>query len=764
MSLALSATTVKSWFQYRCERKTRYAMMSSDDRETAAILRDVLKAPWAALGTEFERRIVSRLARFQRVLRPAPTDEYLTQAQSKAFLEGDRSETLAHQVVVDPCATLSMRLKLPRKVTIRRCYVDLLREERDSDSRWLVPIDIKATQHATPFHKAQVAFYGLMLESLLAEWQVDSRISPVAEIWCLPDGSSGEEGEYRVEAFKLEPYTRLVTDFFANHVPEFARRTVTRGRDDTFFHLYFKCEQCEYLRHCRQTIAPDLAPAKRDISAVPGMSHESKRAAQRLGIRKVGQLADAHGLRRVGAASWNLSRRADALVARAQALLDDAPRRMQEASSYLMPPRVDVGIYIVVDVDPVENTLAAIGYLRDGVYGERHVVETLAEGTRKRDECAALCKVMGSLLSDLEAIDRTNSALESDDPDQLHAHLFLFEPSEALSLQEAVGRNLEDPVVRGGLLNLVRIFPPDDVVPEPEFRGVHHLPATALRSVVEQLFALPVMVAYDLRQVTQCLAGTVSDYGTPYRPPPQFERPFSSRLGIDVCRMLRAGTIESTAVASDVEARLKAMRDLTRWLLSENAAAEARSGDHAFLRLRKRPFQFQETFDPLDVVDLDMLRAFELLENRAGLLDALVELARPWRQRCDRARCIPQMTLKRSGRNQFGYWMLFDVPPESRESDLNSGNLDLILTDDNPDIRLNPPLWPCFEVRIAREKPEYGQATLLVNVAAEVYEGSEFDRLLRESGDNSWYLDRTFKDFTTQRAADFIAFLGGQAE
>ena len=301
-------------------------------------------------------------------------------------------------------------------------------------------------------------------------------------------------------------------------------------------------------------------------------------------------------------------------------------------------------------------------------------------------------------------------------------------------------------------------------MPEPEFRGVHHLPATALRSVVEQLFALPVMVAYDLRQVTRCLARTVSDYGTPYRPPPQFERPFSSRLGIDVCRKLRAGTIESTAVASDVEARLKAMRDLTRWLLSENAAAEARPGDHAFLRLRKRPFQFQETFDPLDVVDLDMLRAFELLENRAGLLDALVELARPWRQRCDRARCIPQMTLKRSGRNQFGYWMLFDVPPESRESDLNSGNLDLILTDDNPDIRLSPPLWPRFEARIAPERTEYGPATLLVYVSAEIYEGTEFDRLLRESGEKFWYLDRTFKDFTTQRAADFIAYLGGQSE
>ena len=45
-------------------------------------------------------------------------------------------------------------------------------------------------------------------------------------------------------------------------------------------------------------------------------------------------------------------------------------------------------------------------------------------------------------------------------------------------------------------------------------------------------------------------------------------------------------------------------------------------------------------------------------------------------------------------------------------------------------------------------------------MSADVYEGAEFDRLLRECGDGGWYLDRTFKDFTTQRAADFLAYLG----
>jgi len=759
MSLALSASTIKSWFQYRCERKTRYEMMTGKERDAASIRKDVREAPWARLGTDFERRVVARISRTERVLRPPPPQEALSQVESKAFIGGERTETIAHQLVLDSCPALRARLRLPEDVSIRRSFADLVRDERCDTDRMLVPIDIKATQHATPFHKAQVAFYGLMLESLLGQWRVDARVAPKAEIWLLPVGSSGEDGDCRVEVFNLAPYTRLVSDFFKYHVPRIAERIVRPGRDDTFFHLYYKCEQCDYLPHCSETIAQSIPAAGRDVSAVPGFSHESKRAVHRMGVREVGDLAKAEGLRAVGGSSWNLSRRADALVARARALLDDAVQRIPDVSSYLMPPRIDVGFYLVVDVDPVDDTLAAIGYLRDGALGEHRAVTALEEATPER-ECAALVDIMGSLLRDLEAVASRNASLDSDDPGQLHAHLVLYEPSEAKSLQEAVGRNLRDPTVRGGLMNLVRIFPPEDVVPEPEFRGVHHLPATALRSVVEQLFALPVMVSYDLRQVTQCLARTVPGYGAAYRPAVRFERPFSSRLGIDICRQLRSGDVPVEDVVADVGARLDAICNLTRWLLSENAAAKARPDDHAFLRLRKQPFQFQETFDPLDVVDLDLLRAFELLENRAGLLDALVELARPWRQRRERARCTPQMTLRRSGRNARGYWMRFDLPPDSRESDLGPSNLDLILTDDDPDIRLNPQLWPSYEVQVAAGRPEFGPETLLVSVSAEVYESPEFDRLLRECGDGAWFLDRTFKDFTTQRAADFLAYLG----
>jgi len=127
------------------------------------------------------------------------------------------------------------------------------------------------------------------------------------------------------------------------------------------------------------------------------------------------------------------------------------------------------------------------------------ILEVLPTGDRAA-EANALVSVFGRLVADLEAIDAHNAAIgDPNDPDSRYAHIFLYEATEALAMQNAVKRHLDDPRVRTGLTAYGAAVPPDEVVPEPEFRGMQHLPATALRSVVEQLLALPVTVSYDLR-------------------------------------------------------------------------------------------------------------------------------------------------------------------------------------------------------------------------------------------------------------------------
>jgi hypothetical protein len=253
-------------------------------------LRDKIERPWAILGNEYEKQVIENLSGRKSVLRPNSGEDYLSQSISVAFLENSRPEEYAYQLVLGQTLTLNQIIRLPDSVSVRRSIADLVQVDRSGAEPIFKVIDIKAVQHATTFHKAQVAFYSLMLRATLADLRLSGSVSTTGQIWYMPP-TTDAKGIYDVEEFRLQPYERLVIDFFHNEVPEIARKVVRPGQDETFFHIYFKCEQCEYLRHCTRAIDEELRPEDRDVSAIPGISHESKRSLQRSGLTTVAKVA-----------------------------------------------------------------------------------------------------------------------------------------------------------------------------------------------------------------------------------------------------------------------------------------------------------------------------------------------------------------------------------------------------------------------------------------------------------------------------------------
>jgi len=762
MAKGFSASTVKSWFQYRCERKVRYELSSDAELAAIPIVRDVREQRWAILGNQFEERVVKRLARETKVLRPAAGDNALSEVLTGAFLRGKRAEIYAAQMNLRPNSPVNFLEGTG--LYLNRNLADLVRRSAsstDPNRAELTIIDVKATRRATAFHKTQVAFYARVLKALLDEMRIsDTSISKTGEIWRIKDNGSAESDEWDVEEFALDPYVRLVDEFCKKNLPEIASKEVRGGLDQTQFHVYFKCEQCSFLEHCRSAINDENPPFSRDVSAVAGLTHEAKRSLQRLGVTSVGQLATAKGLGQAPGISWSLSRRAGLLVNRATALCEGSILRTEEQHTYLMPPRIDAMLLISVDHDPVDDRIASLGYRRIDNAGVKSDVIRVVRSGDSRDEITAIVDVLAALIGDLTAIDAHNASIAGDDEQSIYAHIVFYEPSEVVNLQAAIGRHLDDERIRTGLLHLVRLFPPDDLVPEPEFRGVHHLPATALRSVIEQLWALPVTVAYDLRQVSQAVLGSADQRA--YRPLPQFERPFSSLLSIDVIRDLREnGEIRTSFgdVRNDVANRLVAIQALTDWILQENR--QASSNGKALLRLSKKPFRFQATFDPLNAVDLDVLLACELLENRAGMLDALISLAKPAERRRDTGKCFANLYFRDAQKRGGRIFLQFDVPIESQGAELNAGEFGLILTDDDPDNRLNPALWPAFACRIRRHAatstPQPGLLHLEMDRA--VFEGPVFQSAIQRNGRTNWFVDKAFFDVNTDRAARFLTYL-----
>jgi hypothetical protein len=753
MKLRVTASTIKSWFQYRCERKIIYESLPASERQVIPIA-ELNNDVWAEIGNEFEDRLVAKLKQHHpgKVLSPNPGFDHLSEAATLAFLQGRTGNCYAHQALLAPTSATHEALGLPPDIELSRNKPDLIRREDGPDGPVFTLIDVKATQQATPFHKTQVAYYAFLLRQLLRQQGIPGRIAPDGEVWRFPEDGDTSGQYWQVEPFALGGYESVVIEFLRRDLPEMAQRQVRPGFDNTFFHVYFKCEQCKFAQHCVKAMGPEIPKADWDVSAVPGVSHGIKRSLLRQGIMSVGALADTQRIAKdPSTATWALKTKGPELFGRALALLDGAIRRIPDRYSWLMPARVEVSIHLLVDHYPVDGHLAGLGFKIVSPDGQR--VHTVPIGSPE-DELPAIKQILTEVIRTLTEVDRKNRSGET----RHVAHLYVYEPSEAKDLQAALGRHLDDNDIRTGLLDMVRMFPPEETLPEPEYGGIQHLPATALRNVMQQLYLLPVEVAYDLRRVTQALELVEPSIGTAYHPTEDFERLFSSRLGINIGYRLRKGDIDPSDVAADMHQRLDALDALRRWLMDENS----RSAE-PFLRLEKEPFAFQAQFHPMNAADLDILRAQELLHNRASRLACLTELSLPADQRRDRFRCLANLTFVRPNRRGKLVELFFAVPPESRQAELSSSSFSLILTDDHPSRRLNPARWSSLKIRLTSDLA-HGNGDMVVAVMSKGhFESVEFQALLNSTGPGGWFIDEFHEDFNIAKISNYLEFLAEAA-
>lgn len=183
-----------------------------------------------------------------------------------------------------------------------------------------------------------------------------------------------------------------------------------------------------------------------------------------MGVRTVGDLTLADTtVRAAQASNWALRARGELLVARARAITDQTVRRLTGRYTWLMPSKVDVAVYLIADRDPGDGVLVALGCLVQKPDGEEVLICVSGPGAERE----ALADVLGLVSRTLASVDARN-----ENGEQLIAPIFLYEPSEARDLQEALGRHLGDDFIRARLLDLIQIFPPDEVVVhEPDYKG-----------------------------------------------------------------------------------------------------------------------------------------------------------------------------------------------------------------------------------------------------------------------------------------------------
>lgn len=753
MTLRVSASSVKSWFQYRCERKFVYECMDDAARKAVPVLESVMLEPWARFGRDYEDQVLARLrGEGRKTLEPAPGSDALSPNQTAAFCRGEYGAVVAYQLLLESSEAARNRLGLQKvPVEFKRGKADLVLLRMVDGKPVLRIVDIKSTREALPFHKTQVAWYSILLGGMLTQAGIDATVDSVGEIWHLPLTTNPEPGEYVPSEFRLGSYESIIEDWAHHELRTAARKRVTRGVDETSFHVYFKCEQCKFSAHCERSIADSVAPKDLDVSAIAGLSQQSKALLWSKGIKTVGRFVERwQQVLSSGHSDWLLSTRGEELMARADALLHGAVAAIPNHVSLRIPPRAEVKVLLLVDRDPMASRLSSLSVriLEQGTQSEvKEVITSHAE------ERAALLSVLGAVRDVMKRVHAGNER-----GSRLVMHFYVYEPVEGRDIAEALGRHLDDAALVAGLLELIRVFPPDEAIPEPEYRGFHHLPTGAVRSVLEEVFALPAKVSWDLRRASAALSRHPRPPAHPYQPTPDFEQRFSSRMPLPVCRELEAGTRDRSTVVDDLTRRLEALQGMVEWLERENEFAPA---DRKFLRLNKAPFRLYASLPPLRARHLEVLRAQVLLETRGGLVSTLHTLAQPLERRISRQACLADLQLRKHGRTTNGdAWLRFEVPMDRMGSDVRASEPMLLLTDGHPDRVLDQNAWPSFRVEW-KQDPNYPPHHVFLFMDGAAFDSDGFQKLFTAPS-TRWVIDKAHFDVNGARLDSFLQHIDGE--
>ncbi len=352
--------------------------------------------------------------------------------------------------------------------------IDFRRDEFGVRSALIV--DFKSTTAARMEHRLQIAFYREMLDEVLRP----AGIVPEITLAVLYRGAPAAEAEtddptlaaQRADAlatFGVEGYLERIEDANAlrRHVKSLvlaqnseARRNLAQDFDQLPFHLNYVCDGCLYNQFClRQSAETD------DLSLIPFLTADQKRALHTAGIRRCAQLAEIP----LPSETWSEGYRQLAMAPALGAELDDLiyrARGYRESKGDTWPvqrwlpdsrqsslPRCDselhpnlVKVYIDVEHDYLQDRVYLLGALivgaKDGETSpeRRRAVIEIADGPPETPEMEAelLQRWIEGVIDAIVAV----AAPDAEGNQSAPIHLIFYDNYDQRVLLTALGRHL----------------------------------------------------------------------------------------------------------------------------------------------------------------------------------------------------------------------------------------------------------------------------------------------------------------------------------
>ena len=261
---ALSPSRIARFFYHECERNLRYLATPSAQRDTDNIPPPVDESPVAAAifegGYKWEEEVISThlkdRAHVGRSAGPLRERTHDARATVKLLRELRPGEVIYQGTIIPPAGFLSRYGLDPSLVEVRACRPDLIELVADAGRPRLRIIDVKASEHLKASHRVQVALYALMLREVLEAEGIDTPVD-------LEQGAVWLYKKAEPQPFALTMTMGALETFLRERLPQI----LTAPVGDVPWHLFFRCEWCEYFGHCRKE-----AEDTRSVSLLPYLS------------------------------------------------------------------------------------------------------------------------------------------------------------------------------------------------------------------------------------------------------------------------------------------------------------------------------------------------------------------------------------------------------------------------------------------------------------------------------------------------------------
>lgn len=405
---------------------------------------------------------------------------------------------------------------------------------------------------------------------------------------------------------------------------------------------------------------------------------------------------------------------------------------------------------------------------------------------------------------------------------QTTLHVYLYDSLDLAALTSALERHVgadADLGLRREIVKLVRLFPPESVLPDAEtFRSV---PGTVLVDVLRRLVALPAPFLYDLKTVSVHYRPENRDgeeSGTQFLPRFGFawehsnqvaferihdvwkERTFTHTVrDADGNRVERSYAPEETLAQVEVTVRgkLRATDSVIRRLKQDDRAVRERDvaergvdwrDARGTLLLRKGPFRLYTDFDPTDFTDPEALQTFALLEAALAELQtralhtlkpderaAKFEAIRGLRYLPGRDEDERTVHAGKPEERTFAQALWFAFDPASRDAKFSEGDDYLVVTrEDEPDTLLKSVDGPLFaeyvgyqgrNFKVSIDRFDYGDPDA-PRVLLRPHAPEKFKEVLGLDAhpEGPFVLDSPHSDPLTERLLGTLAWLEGTPE